>query len=506
VFSRADIDLAREIGKYYDDALGYVIFAFPWDSNPALQLVELEEPYKSRFKCKYGPDVWACEFLDNISKQVKAHGFDGVNAVDAIREAVSSGHGIGKSAMTGWLVSWIMSTRPYAQGTVTANTGAQLETKTWAQIQKWVKLSITAHWFEINTTKLYHKEAPESWFCSAQTCREENSESFAGQHAANSTSFYIFDEASAVPDVIWEVAEGGLTDGEPMVFAFGNPTRNSGKFHSCFNGQRNRWNTRQVDSRTVKLTNKKLIAEWVEDYGENSDFVKVRVRGMFPSLSLKQFISTNDVDNAFDKHLRKDQYDFAPRIITCDPAWEGDDELVIAMRQGLKFEILKTMPKNDNDIYVANIIAQLEDQYQADAVFIDGGYGTGIISAGRTMGRDWQIVWFSGASSDAGCLNKRAEMWKLTRDWLKEGGTLPKDQQLYRELIGPETVPRLDGKIQIESKKDMKKRGQPSPNKADALCLSFAMPVVKKPRSAIEKFAHGAVNNNNREYDPLANY
>jgi hypothetical protein len=151
-------------------------------------------------------------------------------------------------------------------------------------------------------------------------------------------------------------------------------------------------------------------------------------------------------------------------------------------------------------------LAQLEDEHQADAVFVDGGYGTGIISAGRTMGRTWQIVWFSGESGDAGCLNKRAEMWKLARDWLKEGGTLPNDQDLYRELIGPETVPRLDGKIQIESKKDMKKRGLPSPNKADALVLSFAMPVVKKPRSAIERLAHGAVNNNNREYDPLSNY
>jgi hypothetical protein len=98
-------------------------------------------------------------------------------------------------------------------------------------------------------------------------------------------------------------------------------------------------------------------------------------------------------------------------------------------------------------------------------------------------------------------------MWKLTRDWLKSGGAIDKnDDELYQDLIGPETVPRMDGKIQLESKKDMKDRGLPSPNRGDALALSFAMPVVKKPRSAIEKFAHGAVNNNNREYDPLANY
>jgi len=114
--------------------------------------------------------------------------------------------------MTGWLVNWIMSTRPHAQGTVTANTGTQLETKTWAQIAKWTKMSVTAHWFSVSmgrgSMKMVHKEHPASWFCTAQTCREENSEAFAGQHAANSTSFYINDEASAIPEKIWEVQEG----------------------------------------------------------------------------------------------------------------------------------------------------------------------------------------------------------------------------------------------------------------------------------------------------------
>ena len=147
---------------------------------------------------------------------VRERGFDGVDAVSPIRMATASGHGIGKSTIVGWLVCWIMSTRPHCIGTVTANTFVQLQTKTWSAIAKWKELCITSHWFEMTGTTMYHKEAPKTWFASAQTCREENSEAFAGQHAANSTSFYIFDEASAVPDKIWEVAEGGLSDGEPM--------------------------------------------------------------------------------------------------------------------------------------------------------------------------------------------------------------------------------------------------------------------------------------------------
>ena len=104
--------------------------------------------------------------------------------------------------------------------------------------------------------RMSHLDAPEAWRCDAQTSREENSEAFAGQHAADSTSFYVFDEASAIPEKIWEVAEGGLSDGEPHFYAFGNPTRNSGEFFRAFNAQRHRWSTRQIDSRSVSITNK----------------------------------------------------------------------------------------------------------------------------------------------------------------------------------------------------------------------------------------------------------
>lgn len=496
--------LAQDCGKFFDDPLGFVLYAYDWDNDPALRVVELPDPWCFVYGSKYGPDRWACEFLEDVGRQVQGHGFDGQHAVEAIRMATASGHGIGKSAITAWLVNWIMSTRPHAKGVVTANTGPQLESKTWAEIAKWTRRCITGHWFEVTTGKgsmrMVHKQHPESWRCDAQTCREENSESFAGLHAASSTPFYIFDEASAVPDAIWEVAEGGMTDGEPMWFAFGNPTRNTGRFKDCFGRFKHRWTTRQIDSRTVQITNKQLIAGWVNDYGEDSDFCKIRVRGMFPSMSAKQFISVADVDAAFGRQLKADQYNFAPKILTCDPAWEGDDMLEIGLRQGLKFQILRTIAKNDNDIQVANILVNLEDEHQADAVFIDAGYGTGIKSAGDTMGRDWVLVWFSEKPIDPGCLNKRAEMWKLARDWLKEGGAIDdKDHVLYNDLIGPETVPRSDGKIQLESKIDMKRRGLPSPGRGDALALSFAYPVHKKHRGS---YAPGAHTTPAGDYDP----
>jgi hypothetical protein len=149
---------------------------------------------------------------------------------------------------------------------------------------------------------------------------------------------------------------------------------------------------------------------------------------------------------------------------------------------------------------MAQKITQFEDEHQADAVFIDAGFGTGIVSAGQGLGRDWTLVWFAAASGDIGCLNKRAEMWKGARDWLKAGGALPPDPTLRDELQSPEIVPRIDGKLQIESKKDMKARGIPSPNRADALVLSFAYPVRKRsPLDALR------VKSERREYDPYSN-
>lgn len=485
--SQVDLQIADEVARFYADPLGFVMFAFPWDTDPALQLVELQSPWNLIYDSKYGPDAWFCELCDRISGQVRANAFDGRNAVSAIREAIASGHGIGKSAGVAWLVDWIMSTRPFAKGTVTATTAPQLSTKTWAEIAKWTKKCITGHWFNVTTGKgamrMAHVDHPDSWYCTAQTCQEENSEAFAGQHAADSTSFYIFDEASGVPDKIAEVSEGGLTDGEPMVFAFGNPTQNLGWFYDCFHSKRHRWDTQQIDSRSVQITNKTAIQEWVDDYGIDSDFVKVRVRGMFPAMSAKQFINVTDADGALGRYLRPEQFSFAPKILTCDPAWQGDDELVIALRQGLYFRILRTIPKNDNDVEIANLLARLEDEHEADGVIIDNGYGTGIYSAGTTMGREWLLADFGSRSPELGCLNLRAFMWREMRDWLKKGGAFADDKhgkELHTELISLLTVPRMDGMIQIEAKKDAKKRGQPSPNKADALALSFAFPIEKK--------------------------
>lgn len=463
--TEADLDY---IASFRHDPLGYVRQVYPW-GEPG----ELEE-YS-------GPRGWQADVLGKIGEHLS----DPATRFKPLRIARASGHGIGKSGLIGMLIKWGLDTCVDTRIVVTANTDNQLRTKTWPEVSKWCRLAETGDLFKVTATAVYSADpdAEKSWRADAIPWSENNTEAFAGLHNKGRRIILIFDEGSAIADKVWEVAEGALTDENTEIIwlAFGNPTRNTGRFRECFRRFRHLWDHEQIDSRTVEGTNKEYLDELVTTYGENSDIVKVRVRGQFPNQSAKQFISTDDVDAARSRHLRPEQFNFAPVILTCDPAWEGDDELVIGKRQGLKFDILRTIPKNDNDLQVAAILAQLEDEHQADAVFVDAGYGTGIVSAGRTQGRNWLLVWFSGESTKPGYKNKRAEMWGDARDWLKAGGAIPpNDETLYQDLIGPETVATLDGTIQLESKKDMKKRGLPSPGRGDALALSFAFPVSKK--------------------------
>ena len=328
---------------------------------------------------------------------------------------------------------------------------------------------------------LVNKDVPEQWRCDAMTSREENSEAFAGLHAASSTPYYLFDESSAVPEKIFEVAQGGLTDGEPMFFLFGNPTRNTGFFRRTFGNLKHRWNTKQIDSREVEGTNKDLMNKWIDDYGDDSDFVRVRVKGQFPRSSVTQLIPADLVEFAMTNKLHPSQYDFAPKIIGVDVAWYGDDRNVIFLRQGLSaFQLWEGREVDSIDI--AGLVAQYEDEHDADAVFVDAGMGNGVIDQLRRLGRNPIPVYFGGKSLSPKYLNKRAQMWGDMKDWLKLAPMLHRDQELLDDLTAPEYHMTLKGEIQLERKEDMKKRGLQSPDKGDALALTFAAPVHKKQK------------------------
>jgi hypothetical protein len=435
-----------------------------------------------------GPDAWQAETLATIGEEVRKRDFNGINPVDPIRMATASGHGIGKTALTAWIILWIASTRPRSKGVVTANTSSQLETKTWAELAKWKKRCATGHWFNLTTGKmsmrLSHKSDPEGWRCDALTCREENSEAFAGLHAADSTAYYLFDEASAVPDVIYDVAEGGMTDGEPMHFVWGNPTRNVGRFRELFGKFRHRWITRQIDSRDAKLPNKAKIAEWVNDYGEDSDFVRVRVRGVFPRAGSLQFIGSDFVAGAVE---RAGQDQVSPIVFGVDVARFGDDASVIAIRRGRDAQSLPwKVFRGVDTMTLAAAVVDLADLYRPKAIFVDGGgVGGGVVDRLRFLGQPVHDVQFGAAADRLNTTgghvfaNKRAEMWGSMREWLK-GGVIPPTPELIADLEGVEygyVMKNGVDAIQLEKKEDMKKRGLASSDFGDALALTFAYPI-----------------------------
>ena len=295
--------LTGTVGRFRFDPLGYVSFAFPWGQAGTSLAGES------------GPEPWQHDVLEKLGKGL-------MSPDEAVRVAVASGHGVGKSALVAWIILWALSTLPDTRGVVTANTEGQLRTKTWPELAKWLALCANKQWFNYTATSL-HSSQPghdKTWRVDAITWSESNTEAIAGLHNKGKRVFALFDEASAIPEGVWETVEGALTDaGTDLIWAvFGNPTRTTGRFRECFAGGRfaHRWNPQQIDSRSVSMTNKSQIATWVKDYGEDSDFVRVRVRGVFPRAGTLQFIDSERIADAIARTLEPDPT--APVIMGVD--------------------------------------------------------------------------------------------------------------------------------------------------------------------------------------------
>lgn len=502
--SDIDLELADFCADHHHDPYGWVMGAFDWGHG------DLEG-----FD---GPDQWQKDCLIEWGEEMRKHPFDGITPVPVIRFSTASGHGIGKSAFVSMCIMFIMSTRPGAKGIVTANTGDQLRTKTWGELAVWKNRCITGKWFTLNSGKgslsMYHNGWPESWRVDAQTCREENSEAFAGLHSASSSPFYIFDEASAVPDKIWEVAEGGLTDGEPFFFAFGNPTRNTGKFARTLAAS-SRWIVRQIDSRTCKMTNKKQIQEWLEDHGEDSDFFRVRVRGMQPRAGDMQFIPGDVVAEAMKRPIGR-YLDTDPLICGVDLARGGADDCRIGFRRGqdAKSEKSYRIPgeKSRNSSRVVSMITMVLDRHKPDVTFLDAtGLGGPIGDRLRELGYHVVDVHFGeNAINDKYYKSRTAEMGAKFKEWLLAGGAIADDPQLENEITIREYWHNDKDQLVLERKSDLKERLGVSPDWADQHYLLFAQPVppLEKPRGTLDVApqAREHVNdyaNRGNDYDPL---
>jgi hypothetical protein len=466
------------------------MYAYPWGERGT----ELAH--------EQGPDDLQKGFLIDLGKLVVDRAFNGTDPVMPIQMTETSGHGTDKSVMGAWIADWILSTRPDSIGTVTAGTFAQLESRTWSAIQHWTKLCITGHWFKIQARGVYHKRRPKTWKIVAQTCKEQNAQAFAGQHARTSTSWHLLDEASLIPDKVWTVAQGGLTDGGPMIFAWGQPEKNSGRFYEInFGNQAHLWNHRTVDSRQSRLTNKELIARDIAEYGIDSDYVRVRIRGLSPVASELQFVDRARILAAQQRQVATFADD--PLIAGFDASGGGSAWNVVRFRRGMDARSIPPLRvpgehSRDRTMLLGKLAEIMRDErpeYKVAVMFVDSAFGAPYVERLHTLGFSNVVeVNFGAPSPDRHQANMRAYMWNLEKEWLLHGAIPADDEKLALDLGSPGAHIRPNNQLVLESKEAMQKRGLASPDDGDALALTFAQPVaplIPEPPRDDDEYGYG---------------
>lgn len=413
-----------------------------------------------------------------------------------IRIGIRSGHGVGKSALTSISILWAMATAIDARGYVTANTENQLRTKTWPTLAEWRRRCVVGGWFVQTSTSIAIADPRhrDTWRIDAIPWQEQKTEAFAGLHNRGRRVLVAVDEGSNVPDPVYEVIEGALTDDETQIvyLVLGNPTRNTGRFHRIHTKDRAFWTTRRVDSRGVRITNKGLIDQWIEAEGIDSDFVRVRVLGDFPSASSAQFFPSDKIRAAAERTVDVTPAD--PIVLGVDVARQGGDRSVIAERRGFDcrswaWDVLR---EADSMQLVARIVDRAhrirsEVGRFPDAIFVDAtGVGGPVADRLRQMLMEVSVfdVVFgeraTGLVEGRRVLNKRAEIHARALAALGYIA-LEDDRDLIEEMEAIEFSYAADqASLKILDKDRIRETLGRSPDLVDALCLLFTMPVEGK--------------------------
>lgn len=475
--------MIADLMQYRHDPLGAVAYGFPWGEG------ELEQ--------SKGPRKWQKQLLRDIGKHLS----DPVTRHKPFKAAISSGHGIGKSAEVAFVIWWGLSTFEDCRIAVTANTKGQLDTKTQPEVATWFRRAINRSWFEVNVAsiRVLEEDHEKTWRCDFVPWSEDNPAAFAGSHNQGRRLILIMDEASEISAKISaEVGRGALTDANTEIIwlKFGNPTLNSGDFYECVHGsQRHLWKHYIIDSREVEDINTEEIAEWMELYGEDSDFFRVRVRGLPPRAASGQYIDQDLIANAQRRPVRSLSDD--PLVAGVDFAWGGSDDNVIRFRKGLDARTIPSIKikgefTRDPAVMtskLADVLTKTYNGQKVDMLFFDSaGIAAPVEARLRALGfKNIMVVNFGADSVHPRFAYMRDYMWGQLHDWLAEGA-IDKDPGLAADLAKPILVSDKLQRIKLEPKDMMKKRlakmgvESTSPDDGDALALTFAMPVSpRKP-------------------------
>lgn len=431
-------------------------------------------------------DDWQEEVASDVAEHAKV--------------AVKSGQGVGKTALEAGLIIWFLVCRPYSKVIATAPTMQQLYDVLWAEIAKWLDSSKVKNLLTWTKTKVYMAGDSERWFATAKTAtKPENMQGFHEDHM-----LIVVDEASGVADPIMEAILGTLTGFDNKLLLMGNPNRIEGVFFDAFNKDRDKFRTHTVSSRNSKRTSRDNISMLESKYGKDSDVVRVRIDGQFPKGALDSFISLETVELACSKGNRIKQQDIdAAQIlhIGVDVARFGDDKTVITPRISAKvFEFRKYTKKSTMET-AGNVIKCCRD-YMSQFPHIkkclikvdDSGVGGGVTDRLNEVIREEKLpctvipVNNGESATDGYYFNLGAQIWGNIKELLENNFSnnlqgkqdvqieLPYDEEMIKQLSVRKYHMTSKGKIQLESKEDMKKRGLGSPDTADSLSLALYEP------------------------------
>lgn len=412
--------------------------------------------------------------------------------------SVRSGQGVGKTGLEAVAVIWYLCCRPNPKVVCTAPTRQQLNDVLWAEISKWLESSLVKNFLKWTKTKVYMLGSEERWFATARTAtKPENMQGFHEDYM-----LFVVDEASGVADNIMEAILGTLSGAENKLLMCGNPTRTSGVFYDSHHRDRSDYKTHKVSSWDSSRASKENIERLIRKYGEDSDVVRVRVYGEFPKAEPDTFIHLEKVEAAAmrEVYMNDEGVRVIPREalleIGVDVARYGDDETTIVPRIGNFVPFLKTYTKQDTMTTAGHVIRlakMLMLEYGRPSCVIkidDDGIGGGVTDRLREIVQEEKLYidiidCHNGgtALNPENYFNWGSESWATIREYLHDGDIqIPNDEDLIGQLSTRKYRVTSKGKIQLESKDEMKKRGLRSPDRADALVLAFA----KTGREAID--------------------
>jgi phage terminase large subunit len=394
------------------------------------------------------------------------------------RLSIRSGHGVGKSAFFAWTILWFMCCFFPCKVPCTAPTSHQLSDILWAELAKWHRILTErmpelGNEFEWTAEKFYLKSHPQESFAVARTSRPEKPEALQGFHSTN--ILFLIDEASGVPDEVYQVAEGALSSEGAYVAMAGNPTRTQGYFYDSHHKMRGSWATLHVDGETVKRVARQFISDMEKKYGRESSIYKIRVRGIFAG-NPDGVISLDIIEPAKVREVRA----FGPIRWGVDVARFGDDLTALCKRHGNAMpEKVKTWGGKDT-MQVAGLIKAEYDRMltheKPEAICVDViGLGAGVVDRCKEL--KLPVIGVNVAESPAvgeQYSRLRDELWFRAREWFEGRDVrIVDDEDLIGELTLPTFTVLSTGKKKVEGKDEIKKRAA-SPDRADAFCLTFA--------------------------------